>query len=233
MLKFLNVTKIYYNKSNNSEEPVVALHNVTFEVHKGEFVCVVGKSGAGKSTMVRLLIREEKPTKGGIFFDNQNICFLKGRKLQEVRRKIGVVYQDYKLLSNKTVEENLGYIMEVMGVSDETVQRDVKKVLEIVGIEKRCLHFPCELSSGEKQRLAIARALIHRPEMIVADEPTGNLDLYNTYEVINLFKQINEMGTTVLLLTHNKDVVEFLKKRVITLEQGRVISDDPKGKFIL
>jgi cell division transport system ATP-binding protein len=193
----------------------------------------VGKSGAGKSTMVRLLIREEKPTKGGIFFDNQNICFLKGRKLQEVRRKIGVVYQDYKLLSNKTVEENLGYIMEVMGVSDETVQRDVKKVLEIVGIEKRCLHFPCELSSGEKQRLAIARALIHRPEMIVADEPTGNLDLYNTYEVINLFKQINEMGTTVLLLTHNKDVVEFLKKRVITLEQGRVISDDPKGKFIL
>ncbi len=229
MLKFRNITKIY-NTPNNR---IVALLNVDFEVKKGEFVSIVGKSGAGKSTLVRLLIREEKPTKGGILFNDINICELKGKKLQEARRKIGVVHQDYKLLSDKTVAENLCYIMEVMGVCDETIQRDVKKVLELVGIENRCSHFPHELSGGEKQRLAIARALIHRPEIIVADEPTGNLDLYNAYEVVSLFKKINEMGTTILLLTHDKEVVDSLKRRVITIEQGKVVSDDPKGKFIL
>ncbi|MDD4990267.1 MAG: ATP-binding cassette domain-containing protein [Candidatus Pacebacteria bacterium] len=229
MLRFQNITKIY----KIPEDKIVALLNVNFELKKGELVSIVGKSGAGKSTLVRLLIREEKPTKGGIFFNDVNVCELKGKKLQETRRKIGVVHQDYKLLSDKTVAENLCYIMEVMGVCDETIQRDVKKVLEIVGIENRCSHFPHELSGGEKQRLAIARALIHRPEIIVADEPTGNLDLYNAYEVVSLFKKINEMGTTILLLTHDKEVVDSLKRRVITIEQGKIISDDQKGKFIL
>jgi len=229
MLKFQNLTKIYDTQNGR----IAALLNVSFEIKKGEFVSIVGKSGAGKSTLVQLLTREEKPTKGGIFLNDTNICELKGKKIQEMRRKIGVVHQDYKLLSDKTVEENLCYVMEVMGVCDETIQRDVKKVLEIVGIEGRYLHFPHELSGGEKQRLAIARALVHRPEIIVADEPTGNLDLYNTYEVISLFKKINEMGTTILLLTHDKEVVDSLKKRVITIEQGRVVSDEKKGKFIL
>ncbi|MDD5433254.1 MAG: ATP-binding cassette domain-containing protein [Candidatus Pacebacteria bacterium] len=229
MLKFQNLTKIY----NTPAGKIVALSGVSFEVASGELVSVVGKSGAGKSTLVKILTREEKPSRGGVFFHDTNICELKGNKLQEMRRRIGVVHQDYKLLCEKNVEENLCYIMQVMGVCDQTIKKDVQKVLEIVGIENRVLHFPHELSGGEKQRLAIARALIHRPEVIVADEPTGNLDLYNTYEVINLFKKINEMGTTILLFTHDKEVVDSLKKRVITLDQGKLIGDDKKGKFIL
>lgn len=229
MLKFQNLTKIY----NTANGKIVALSNINLEISKGDFVSIVGKSGAGKSTLVKLLTREEKPTKGGIFFGDVNICELKGKKLQEMRRKIGVVHQDYKLLGDKNVKENLCYVMEVMGVADETIKRDIAKVLDIVGIENRVFHFPHELSGGEKQRLAVARALIHRPEVIVADEPTGNLDLYNAYEVISLLKKINEMGTTIVLLTHDKEVVDSLKRRVITIDQGKLIGDDKKGKFIL
>ncbi|MFH0739998.1 MAG: ATP-binding cassette domain-containing protein [bacterium] len=229
MLKFQNLTKIYNNQSGK----VVALFNVNLEIAKGELVSIVGKSGAGKSTLVKILTREEIPTKGGVLFNDINICALKGKKLQEMRRRIGVVHQDYKLLSNKNVKENLCYVMQVVGVCDEAIEKDVKKVLEIVGIENRVCHFPHELSGGEKQRLAIARALIHRPEVIIADEPTGNLDVYNSYEVISLFKKINEMGTTIILLTHDKEIVDSLKRRVITLDQGKVIGDDAKGKFIL
>ena len=229
MIKFQNLTKIY----NTQAGKIIALSNVNLEIAKGELISVVGKSGAGKSTLVKIFTREEKPTKGGILFNDVNICALKGKKLQEMRRKIGVIHQDYKLLADKNVRENLCYVMQVVGVCDSTIDKDVQKVLEIVGIENRICHFPHELSGGEKQRLAIARALIHRPEIIVADEPTGNLDVYNSYEVISLFKKINEMGTTILLLTHDKEVVDSLKKRVITLDQGKVIGDDKKGRFIL
>jgi len=229
MIKFQNLTKIY----NTQAGKIIALSNVNLEIAKGELISVVGKSGAGKSTLVKIFTREEKPTKGGILFNDVNICALKGKKLQEMRRKIGVIHQDYKLLADKNVRENLCYVMQVVGVCDSTIDKDVQKVLEIVGIENRICHFPHELSGGEKQRLAIARALIHRPEIIIADEPTGNLDVYNSYEVISLFKKINEMGTTILLLTHDKEVVDSLKKRVITLDQGKVIGDDKKGRFIL
>ena len=229
MIKFQNLTKIY----NTQAGKIIALSNVNLEIAKGELISVVGKSGAGKSTLVKIFTREEKPTKGGILFNDVNICALKGKKLQEMRRKIGVIHQDYKLLADKNVRENLCYVMQVVGVCDSTIDKDVQKVLEIVGIENRICHFPHELSGGEKQRLAIARALIHRPEIIIADEPTGNLDVYNSYEVISLFKKINEMGTTILLLTHDKEVVDSLEKRVITLDQGKVIGDDKKGRFIL
>lgn len=229
MLKFQNLTKVY----NTQAGKIIALSNVNLEINKGELVSIVGKSGAGKSTLVKILTREESPTKGGIFLNDINVCELKGKKLQEMRRRIGVVHQDYKLLSDKNVEENLCYVMQVVGVCDEIITKDVKKVLEIVGIENRVCHFPHELSGGEKQRLAIARALIHRPEIIIADEPTGNLDVYNSYEVISLFKRINEMGTTIILLTHDKEIVDSLKRRVITIDQGKVIGDDAKGRFIL
>jgi len=229
MIKFDNVSKIY----NSQPEPIMALQDISFTIKEGEFVCIVGKSGAGKTTLIKLLTGYEKPTNGQVFFRDIDVHNLPSSTLQKIRRKFGVVYQDYKLLQTKTVFENLAYIMEVIGISDTDINRDVAQVLEIVGLETRACSFPLELSGGEKQRLAIARALIHRPELIVADEPTGNLDPYHTYEIINLFKKISQMGATIILATHNKEVVDNLKKRVVTLEQGRVISDDPEGRFIL
>ena len=153
--------------------------------------------------------------------------------MQKLRRRIGVVHQDYKLLFDKTVQENLSFVMQVIGVSDSCIKRDLPQVLEIVGLEQRATNFPDELSGGEKQRLSIARALVHRPEIIIADEPTGNLDFYNSYQIIDLFRKINSLGTTIVLATHDKEIVNSLQKRVITLEQGKIIRDDPNGKFIL
>jgi len=229
MIEFKNVSKIYHYKGRS----VVALEDVSFDIEKGEFVCVVGRSGAGKTTLVRLLIGEEKPTEGEILFKGKRVKTMNGRLLQDLRRRIGVVYQDYKLLFSKTVSENVAYIMEVIGVSDREILRDVSQVLEVVGLKERELNFPQELSGGEKQRLAIARALIHRPEVIVADEPTGNLDLYNTWDIINVLEKIHSLGTTVILATHNKDIVNRLKKRVVTLDKGKLTNDREKGKFIL
>ena len=229
MIQFKNVSKIYYSAQN----PVVALADVSFQITKGEFVSIVGKSGAGKTTLIKLLIGEEKPTSGVIFFKGRNVSEMSPRGIQFLRRKIGVIYQDYKLLPGKTVRENVEYIMQVIGAKDKDILRNVPQVLEIVGLADRQSSFPQELSGGEKQRLAIARALIHRPEVIVADEPTGNLDLYNTFEIVNLLKKIHQFGTTVILATHNKEVIDSLEERVITLDQGKIIHDQKKGKFIL
>ncbi len=229
MIRFQNVTKIYRSRGN----PVVALEDVSFQIQKGEFVSIVGKSGAGKTTLIRLLIQEEQPTQGEIFFKGKSIQKMTERDVQYLRRKIGVIHQDYKLLKGKTVRENVEYVMQVIGAKDKDIQRDVPQILEIVGLGNRQESFPEELSGGEKQRLAIARALCHRPEVIVADEPTGNLDLYNTFDIINLFKKIHSFGQTIILATHNKEVIDGLQKRVITLEKGKVIRDDPEGKFIL
>ncbi|MCD6233348.1 ATP-binding cassette domain-containing protein [bacterium] len=229
MISFRNITKIY----NLSKEPIVALKDVSFEIEKGEFVSIVGKSGAGKTTLIRLLIGEEKPTSGDILFKGESVPKMNLREIQLLRRKIGVVYQDYKLLKKKNVRENVSYIMEVIGAPRRSILRDVPQILEIVGLENRQLNFPAELSGGEKQRLAIARALCHRPEVIVADEPTGNLDVYNTFEIIELLKKIHSFGQTIILATHNKDIVDNLEKRVITLSKGRVVRDDPHGEFIL
>lgn len=232
MIKFLNITKIY-PPSHAGAEPTVALENVSFEIHEKEFVSIVGRSGAGKTTLLKLLLAEEKPTRGRVFFEGKDVHKIKSEKLPELRRKIGAVFQDYKLLSKKTTYENIAYAMEVIGKSDEEISRDLPKILEIVGLKDRASNFPAELSAGEKQRVAIARALIHRPKVILADEPTGNLDPYHTLDIIRLLIKIHQMGTTVLLATHNREIVNRLGRRVITLEKGRIIRDEKRGRFIL
>ena len=226
MIRFEKITKIYPPHS-------IALQDVSFEVKPKEFVCLVGKSGAGKTTLLRLLLVEEKPTQGRIFFEDQDVHKLPLGELSWLRRKIGAVFQDYKLLPSKTAYENIAYAMEVIGASDSEIVRDVSEVLDIVGLGEKADNFPAQLSGGERQRVAIARALIHRPEIILADEPTGNLDPYNTLDIIRLLLKINEMGTTVILATHNKDIINSLGKRVVTLQQGRIIRDEEEGRFVL
>ena len=232
MIKFQNVTKIYPS-NHHSSSVRVALENISFEVEKKEFVSIVGKSGAGKTTLLKLLIAEEKPTKGRVFFNNQDVHRIKKRNLFKLRRRIGTIFQDYKLFSQKTAYENVAYVMEVIGANQKEIERDVPKVLEIVGLADKADNFPAELSGGERQRVAIARALVHRPDVILADEPTGNLDPYNTLDIIRFLLKINEFGTTIILATHNKEIVNTLDKRVITLEDGVIIKDEKRGRFIL
>jgi cell division transport system ATP-binding protein len=176
---------------------------------------------------------EEKPTKGHIFFDDQDIQKIDAGKIFRLRRRIGAVFQDYRLLREKTAYENISYVMEVIGANDEDIKRDVPEVLKIVGLSDRANNFPAELSGGEKQRVAIARALIHRPEVILADEPTGNLDPYSTSDILRLLIKIHELGTTVILATHNKEIVNSLKERVITLENGKIVRDEAEGRFMI
>ena len=225
MIKFQNITKIFPPNT-------AALDNISFEIKPKEFVSIVGRSGAGKTTLLRLLIAEEKPTQGQVFLDGLDVHKIKPGKLPAIRRKIGAVFQDYKLLPSKTAYENVAYVMEVIGADDLEIARDVPEVIEIVGLTERANNFPAELSGGEKQRLSIARALIHRPEVILADEPTGNLDPYHTLDIIRLLLKINELGTTVVLSTHNKEIINKLGKRVITLENGKIIRDEERGRFI-
>jgi cell division transport system ATP-binding protein len=231
MIKFEKISKVY--PSRIKPEPIIALEDISFEISSGEFLSIVGKSGAGKTTLIKLLIGEEIPTEGTIFFDQEEITQRDFKRIQELRRKIGVVYQDYRLLASRTVFENIAYILEVMGYDNEAIKDNVDKILDMVNLEDRQKNFPEELSGGEQQRLAIARALIHKPHLLIADEPTGNLDPYNTFEVIELFRRINNLGTTVVLATHDKKIVDNLNKRVIILEQGRMIQDRLNGKFRL
>ena len=232
MIIFKNISKIYpANPAGGA--PIIALEDVSFEIKEREFVSIVGKSGAGKSTLLKLLLAQEKPTKGEVFFEGEDVHKIKSKKIPELRRKIGAIFQDYKLLPSKTTYENTVYVMEVLGKSEEEILRDAPKVLDIVGLSHRSHNFPAELSAGERQRAAIARALIHRPKVILADEPTGNLDPYNAFEIICLLLKINEFGTTVVLTTHNKEIINSLEKRVITLEKGRIVRDENKGRFIL
>ena len=226
MIQFEKVSKIYPPNS-------IALQDVSFIIKEGEFISLVGKSGAGKSTLLELFLREEFPSEGRVLFQGDDIHQIKDSLLPEFRRKIGAVFQDYKLLPNKTAYENVAYIMEVMGASEEDIVRDVSEVLEIVGLIERAHHYPAQLSGGEKQRVAIARALIHRPDVIIADEPTGNLDPYHTRDIIHLLIKINELGTTVILATHNKEVINRLGKRVLTLSEGRLVRDEEKGRFMI
>ncbi|KPJ55448.1 cell division ATP-binding protein FtsE [Parcubacteria bacterium DG_74_2] len=227
MISFQDVTKIYPSPQ------VTALKNISFNVEKGEFVSIIGKSGAGKTTLFKLLLAEEMPTKGALFFKEVNIPEIDNSNLYKLRQQIGVVFQDYRLIPSKTAYENIAYALEVIGADDEEIKRDVSKVLEITNLTERAQNFPNELSCGEKQRVAIGRALIHRPDIIIADEPTGNLDPLNTQEVIQTLVKINELGTTVMLATHNKEIINILGRRVITLEQGEIIRDEEIGRFIL
>lgn len=229
MISFQNVTKIY----QSSLGPIKALTDVSFEVKPREFVSIVGRSGAGKTTILKLLLAEEKPTEGAIFFEGQNVHEIKPSKLPFFRRKMGVIFQDYKLLPSKTTYENISFIMELMGRDDSEIAREVPQVLELVGLEERFNNLPEELSGGEQQRAAIARALVHRPEVLLADEPTGNLDPFHTQGIIKLLVRINEMGTTVILATHNKEIINSLQKRVITLDEGKIIRDEEKSRFAL
>ncbi|MFA6514954.1 MAG: cell division ATP-binding protein FtsE [Candidatus Paceibacterota bacterium] len=225
MIYFNNVTKKY--RDNTS------LEDVSIAITQGEFVAIVGHSGAGKTTLTKLILAEESPTGGTVFFESTDINKLSNKDLTNFRRKIGVVFQDYRLLSNKTVYENIAFAMEAIEKNENEISEDVPHVLELVDLTSKSLHFPHQLSGGEKQRLAIARAIITQPDLIIADEPTGNLDPINTNEVVNLLKKINDLGTTIILTTHNRSVVDQIKKRVITLENGRVIRDDKDGKYML
>lgn len=229
MISFQKVTKIY----QSDDRAITALKDVSFEIQPKEFVSIVGRSGAGKTTLFRLLMAEEKLTEGEIFFEGQDVHQIPFGKLPLFRRKIGAIFQDYKLLPSKTTYENIAYIMEVIGISEEEIAKNVPQVLELVGLGERAHNFPEELSGGERQRAAIARALVHRPDLILADEPTGNLDPFHTQDILKLLLRINEMGTTVVLATHNKEIINTLQRRVITLEQGQIIRDEAEGKFIL
>jgi len=231
MISIKNISKIYPSKSG--EKPTVALDNISFEITRPEFVSVVGKSGAGKTTLLKLILAEESPTQGKILFDGLDVNKIKKSHISRLRQRIGVVFQDYKLFPFKTIYENVAYVMEVMGAEEKEINRDVLQILELVGLADRVNNFPAELSGGEKQRAAIARALIHRPEVILADEPTGNLDPYNASDIIRLLNKIYEFGTTIVLATHNKGVINSLGKRVITLDEGKVIKDEKRGRFIL
>jgi len=212
---------------------VVALYNVTFLLQPREFISIVGRSGAGKSTILKLLIAEEQPTSGTIIFENQDIAALKHHQVSHLRRRIGLVFQDFKLLYSKNVYENVAFALEVVGAPPQQIHDDVPQVLELVGLEDKARNFPHELSGGEKQRVAFARALVHRPDVLLADEPTGNLDYVNTWDIVKLLLKINEFGTNVVLATHDKDIVNHLKRRVITLEKGKIVADEQKGKYLI
>lgn len=226
MIKFVNVSKIY-------PPDIYALKDINLYIRPGEFVSIVGQSGAGKTTFIKLLIAEERPTKGKIIIGDWDISRIKPSEIPILRRQIGVVFQDFKLLNNKTVYENVAFALEVTGVKGRVIKNIVPQVLKIVGLEKKFKKFPEQLSIGEQQRVVIARAIVHRPKILAADEPTGNVDLINTREIIDLFKKINEMGTTVILVTHNREIVNYLQSRVIILEQGQIISDQLKGRYVL
>lgn len=225
MIYFDNVSKVYAGHA--------ALHEVTLFIESGEFVSIVGHSGAGKTTLLRLLLAEEQPTSGAVFFEKINVHRIKNKYIPEYRRRIGTVFQDFRLLPNKTSYENIAFAMEAAGKTDDEIRSDVPQVLELVDLGDKMWHFPHELSGGEKQRVAIARAIISQPDVIIADEPTGNLDPVNTYDIIQILKKINDMGTTIILTTHNKGIIDSLKKRVITMAEGKVIRDDKHGKYIL
>ena len=226
MIYFNNVSKVY-NKDS------VALDDVTLTITAGEFVSIVGHSGAGKTTLVKMILADDIPTKGTVFFESLNIFKIKNKDLTKLRRRIGVVFQDFKLLSNKTAYENIAFAMEAVGKNNEEIESDVPHVLELGDLSDKMFHFPHQMSGGEQQRLAIARAIINQPELIIADEPTGNLDAINTYEIVQILKKINDLGTTVILTTHNRGVIDSIKKRVITMEKGKIIRDDKDGKYVI
>ncbi len=212
---------------------VVALDDIQLEIESGEFVSVVGQSGTGKTTLVKLIIAEEKPTTGHIEIGGWNVTKISQHDIPFLRRQIGVIFQDFKLLSKKTVYENVAFALQVSGAPRVRIKDVVPKLLDIVGLGNMGGRYPHQLSGGEQQRVVIARSMVHRPKILVADEPTGNLDSVNTQEIIEILRRINEFGTTVLLVTHNREVVNQLKKRVITLHNGRIVSDEKVGKYRL
>ena len=226
MIKLHSVTKYY-----TPTAPV--LKDINLAIKPGEFVSIVGQSGAGKTTLVRLLIAEERPTRGRIEIGDWDITDIKSSVVPYLRPQIGLIFQDFKLLPKKTVMENVSFALEVAGETSSRIRQVVPQVLHIVGLGNKADRYPNQLSGGEQQRVVIARSLVHRPKMLIADEPTGNLDAINTDEIIEILKKINEFGTTILLVTHNREVVNRLRRRVITLADGQIVSDEQTGKYII
>lgn len=226
MINLLHVSK-QYSRDNK------VLHDVNLHINAGEFVSVVGQSGAGKTTLVKVLIGEERADEGQVVIGDWDITKLGRREIPYLRRQIGVIFQDYKLLPKKTLKENVAFALEVCGSSQTKIKKIVPSVLKIVGLEDKQERYPHEVSGGEQQRAAIARALVHQPRLLLADEPTGNLDAINADEIIDLLLRINKFGTTVILVTHNKSIVNRLNRRVITMEKGHIVSDQAHGKYLL
>lgn len=226
MIYFDNVAKVY---SDNS----VGLEGVTLTIEPKEFVSIVGHAGAGKTTLLKMILAEERPTSGSVYFESANIHNIPRAQLHTLRRKIGTVFQDFRLIPHMTAFENIAFAMEAAGREDEEIEADVPHVLELIDLGDKAWNFPRELSGGERQRVAIGRAIVNQPDVLLADEPTGNLDPINTYQVVEILKRINELGTTVILTSHNKGVIDSLGKRVVTMDNGRVVRDDKEGRYVL
>ena len=227
MIYFDKVSKIYNSGKS------IALEDVSFEIAPKEFVSIVGHSGGGKTTLLKMLIAEDQPSHGQVFYESLDIHRIPRSRLPHFRRKIGTVFQDFKLLPHKTAYENIAFAMEANGRHDSEIEENVPQALELVDLEDKAWNFPHELSGGEKQRVAIARAIVNQPDIIIADEPTGNLDPIATYEVVQILRKINDLGTTVIMTTHNKGVIDELGRRVITMDEGRIVRDDAEGKYVL
>lgn len=227
MILLDRVSKTYNRKG------AAALERISLHIEPKEFVIIVGSSGAGKSTLLKLLTREEKPTSGKIIVGGIDYEHLRDRDVPKLRRKIGVVFQDFKLLPNKTVYENVAFALEIIGISSKEIRHTVPRVLDIVGLKGKEKSMPQELSGGERQRVAIARAIVRQPKILIADEPTGNLDPKHAWDVIRVLEKINKYGTTVLLTTHNQEIVNKLKRRVVTISDGKIASDKARGEYTL
>jgi cell division transport system ATP-binding protein len=226
MIELRNVSKTYPDGTE-------AVKQVTLHIKPAEFVSLVGRSGTGKTTMVKMLVAEERPTEGRIILGGWDITRIRAADIPLLRRQIGVVFQDFKLLEQKTVFENIAFALEVAGHKKKYIQEVVPQILKLVGLDDKRDAFPNELSGGQQQRVSIARAMAHRPKILIADEPTGNLDSVNTREIVDLLQKINKYKTTVMLVTHNREVVNSLKKRVIGMDDGRIIYDQPRGRYVL
>ena len=224
MIEFKNVSKVY---STGTE----AVHNATFTIDKGEFAFLVGTSGSGKSTLIKLILKEEEPSSGNIIINGKDTTFLKQNRVPFLRRSMGIVFQDFRLLPDKTVYENVAFAMYIVKATPKHIRRQVPMVLSLVGLSDKAKCYPHELSGGEQQRVAIARALVNNPSMIIADEPTGNLDPETAWDIMNLLNEINARGTTIVMATHARDIVDKMKKRVIQIDKGIIVRDDRKGGY--
>lgn len=224
MIILTDVSKVYNNET-------IAIQNANLYIGKGEFVFIVGPSGSGKTTLIKLLMREEEPTEGEIIVNNFNINKMKRRHIPKLRRSLGVVFQDFRLLNDKTVYENVAFAMRVVESTEKEIRRQVPFILSSVGLTNKAKMYPYQLSGGEQQRVSLARALVNNPDILLADEPTGNLDPDTSLEIVNLLDKINKRGTTVVMATHDKDIVNKMQKRVIAFDNNRIVRDDEKGVY--
>lgn len=223
-IKFIDVEKTYKNGVN-------AVYNMNLGIKKGEFVFVIGASGSGKSTLIKMLYREEKPSHGQIYVGGINVAKIKNSKVYKLRRKIGIVFQDYKLLPKLTVYENVAFALEIYGLPSDEVKRKTLKALDLVGLKSRVKSYPTQLSGGEQQRVAIARAIVNSPKLLICDEPTGNLDPDTSLEIMRVIEKINDLGTTIVMATHDREMVDKMKKRVVLLDNGKLTKDYEKGSY--